>query len=876
MYKIIKSLTSNGSRNLLLAMAFSIAVFGVAFASPQSVSAACTAPSAPYGSVSYTSNVTQAGTYRIAVRLKAPTTTDNFLAIDVGNNCNIKYQLAGSDNVANTWKWISYKDGNSASVVNLNLTAGNNVINLYGTAPGVQVDRVLLMSDTACLPTGTGDNCYTPPDTTPPTVSLTAPQAGSTVQGTAATVSANATDAQGISKVEFYSGTTLIGSDTTSPYSASWNTTTTVDGPYSLTAKAFDTSNNSTTSSAISVKVTNTPPPPTPDTEPPSTPANLQATLATGTTTPQANLTWTASTDNVGVKSYDVYKGTTLLKTVTTNATTDSGLTIGQTYSYYVIAKDAVGNASAKSNTASISIPDSVIPTVSITSPSAGTTVSGTVNVAATAGDNIGVAKVQFLVDGVVQSPADTSAPYAFSWNTTALGNGAHTIAAQSYDAAGNKSLVDSKSVTVQNGDTTPPSAPGNFKAVASAYNKVVLTWTAATDASGIKDYLLSRDGVWVGLMGANTTTYTDTNVTATTKYSYELIAIDNADNLNSATTSVTTPDAPDSQAPSAPANLTATAVSTTQINLSWQASTDNIGVKNYEVYRGSTKVATVTTTSFGDTGLSPDTSYSYTVKAVDAAGNSSADSNTATVKTPAPPVTSTNVALNKPATVSSVESTNYSASRAVDGDAGTRWASALKSDGSGGSDPEWIYVDLGSSYDVSGVKLNWEAAYGKAYQVQVSTDASSWQSIYNTTSGDGGVDDLTGLTGSGRYVRMYGTARGTKWGYSLLEMEIYGKPSNVTPPPPPPPPILLNGDVYGQVRDSSTQKTLGSVYVSIYYSGSTHRVKTSSTGNYRMTGVPAGTYSFKYVRTNYITLNSDGTIPSGSTLTKNITMVHK
>jgi hypothetical protein len=86
--------------------------------------------------------------------------------------------------------------------------------------------------------------------------------------------------------------------------------------------------------------------------------------------------------------------------------------------------------------------------------------------------------------------------------------------------------------------------------------------------------------------------------------------------------------------------------------------------------------------------------------------------------------------------------------------------------------------VDLGLPIKVTHVKLTWEAAYGKSYQIQVSNNATTWTTIYTTTTGDGGVDDLTGLSGYGRYVRMNGTVRGTGYGYSLFEFEVYGVPT--------------------------------------------------------------------------------------------------
>lgn len=131
------------------------------------------------------------------------------------------------------------------------------------------------------------------------------------------------------------------------------------------------------------------------------------------------------------------------------------------------------------------------------------------------------------------------------------------------------------------------------------------------------------------------------------------------------------------------------------------------------------------------------------------------------------------NLALNRPTTASSNESTGLASNLAVDGNGGTRWSSLY-------SDPQWIQVDLGTTYPISLVRLRWEAAYARAYQIQTSTDGVTWTSVYSTTTGDGGLDDLA-VNGSGRYVRMSGTARATSWGYSLYEFEVYA----VRPPGP-------------------------------------------------------------------------------------------
>ncbi len=128
------------------------------------------------------------------------------------------------------------------------------------------------------------------------------------------------------------------------------------------------------------------------------------------------------------------------------------------------------------------------------------------------------------------------------------------------------------------------------------------------------------------------------------------------------------------------------------------------------------------------------------------------------------------NLALRRPAYASSVQAGGYPAKAAFDGNMYTRWSSQF-------SDPQWLYVDLGSTYNVNQVKIYWERACGKAFQIQVSNDASSWTTIYSTTTGTGGLNNLTNLSGVGRYVRMYGTARCTQWGYSIYEMQVYGSP---------------------------------------------------------------------------------------------------
>ncbi|MGV2884259.1 discoidin domain-containing protein [Paenibacillus taichungensis] len=130
----------------------------------------------------------------------------------------------------------------------------------------------------------------------------------------------------------------------------------------------------------------------------------------------------------------------------------------------------------------------------------------------------------------------------------------------------------------------------------------------------------------------------------------------------------------------------------------------------------------------------------------------------------------------NRPAYASSTEGNN-TANLAVDGSSGTRWSSAW------GKDPQWLYVDLGDTATIDKVRIQWEGAYAKAYQVQVSTDEVNWTDIYNTATGNGGTDELT-VNGSGRYVRVLGTERAlANYGYSIIELEVYGTGGTGVPP---------------------------------------------------------------------------------------------
>ena len=195
-----------------------------------------------------------------------------------------------------------------------------------------------------------------------------------------------------------------------------------------------------------------------PDTTPPSTPANVSAIAVSSS---QINVSWAASTDNVGVAGYQVFRNSVLIKTTTALSYNDTGLAASSTYSYTVAAFDAAGNYSPQSAPVSATTltPDTTPPTVSITTPVGGSTVSSTVTASASASDNVAVADVQFQLDGVNLGPDLTTAPYTISWDTTTTSNGAHNLTAIARDTSHNSTTSAAVTVTVSNTVGSIPTA---------------------------------------------------------------------------------------------------------------------------------------------------------------------------------------------------------------------------------------------------------------------------------------------------------------------------------------------------------------------------------------------------------------------------------
>ncbi|MEO8661518.1 MAG: hypothetical protein ABI693_23820 [Bryobacteraceae bacterium] len=252
--------------------------------------------------------------------------------------------------------------------------------------------------------------------------------------------------------------------------------------------------------------------------------------------------------------------------------------------------------------------------------------------------DNVGVGGYKVVRNG---TPLGTTA--FTTWYDTGLPDGvSYTYMVSSFDAAGN--APSPTQVTVQTKDVTPPTQPGNF-AVTLAGTAVTVRWTASTDNVKVASYRVYRglDGILptvIATVAANLTTYSNANVPTGTRFCYNMVAIDTVGRTSPATATlcVTTPD---KTPPTVPLAVAAKAVSATQVNVTWKASTDKIGVTGYKVYRAAKGGAltlisgAVPGTAFTDRSTTGHTPYTYRTAACDAAGNCSQQSVAALLTTP-------------------------------------------------------------------------------------------------------------------------------------------------------------------------------------------------------------------------------------------------
>lgn len=205
------------------------------------------------------------------------------------------------------------------------------------------------------------------------------------------------------------------------------------------------------------------------------------------------------------------------------------------TISYFITATDPSGNTARDppTGTYSITITDNDPPTVTITQPTNGAIVGGTISILATASDNIGVASVEFL-DGTTSIFIDNTPPYSASWSTALTIDGTHTITTKALDAAGN-SASDMITVTV---DNQAPTAPSSLTGTPASPTQIDLSWTASSDNTAVTGYQIFRDNTPVATVTG--TTYSDTALSAGTTYTYFIKAFDVAGNVSPPSSSIT------------------------------------------------------------------------------------------------------------------------------------------------------------------------------------------------------------------------------------------------------------------------------------------------------------------------------------------------
>ena len=292
-------------------------------------------------------------------------------------------------------------------------------------------------------------------DATPPSVSIVSPAAGATVSGTVA-VTADASDDVAVVGVQFKLNSVNLGvEDTSNSYSVSWDTSGVVNGSYTVTAVARDAAGNVTTSPGVPVTVSN-------DTTPPA----ISSVSTTSLTASGTTIDWTTNEASDSQVEYGLTasygSATTLNPTmVSSHSAPVSGLAANTLYHFRVRSRDAAGNLATSGDFTFITfVPADVTrPSVSITAPPAGATVSGTTTVSATASDDVAVVGVQFRLDDVSVGSEDLSSPYSVSWNSTMATNGSHALTAIARDAAGNQTT--SAAVTVNVSNPAPPPSGG-------------------------------------------------------------------------------------------------------------------------------------------------------------------------------------------------------------------------------------------------------------------------------------------------------------------------------------------------------------------------------------------------------------------------------
>ncbi|URN96852.1 MAG: discoidin domain-containing protein [Candidatus Pristimantibacillus lignocellulolyticus] len=454
------------------------------------------------------------------------------------------------------------------------------------------------------------------------------------------------------------------------------------------------------------------------DTIAPSVPTNLTATASSSS---QINLNWAASTDNVGVIGYDIYRNGIIVGSSSQASYSDTGLLALTSYSYFIKAKDAVGNFSSSSNTVTaVTLNGGVATALDRTGWTASSNPSSG-DVAAN------------LLDGNISSRWSTGTAMAPGQSIVVDMQSAKNISKIVMDSTGSdQDYARGYDVYVSNDGTnwgtaissgtgSGPIITVNFPTQTSRYIKVVQTGSVSN---------------WWSILEFN--------------------VFGSAGPV-------------DTVAPTIPVNVMATATSNSQINLSWTASTDNIGVSGYDIYRNGVIVGSSTATTYNDIGLTPATTYNYFIKAKDVAGNTSVASSTVNATTSGG---GTGNALDRAGWVASSSPISGDVpANLLDGNMSSRWST-----GATMTPGQFITIDMLSVKGFSKIVMDSTGSdndYARGYEVYMSNEGINWGSAIATGSGTGPVVTINFANINARYIKIVQTGTSSSW-WSIREINIY------------------------------------------------------------------------------------------------------
>jgi L-fucose isomerase-like protein len=404
-------------------------------------------------------------------------------------------------------------------------------------------------------------------------------------------------------------------------------------------------------------------------------------------------------------------------------------------------------------------------------------------------------------------------------------------------------------------GNALPTANAGNDQTITLPTNSLSLTGSGMDSDGTISSYLWTQvSGSATSMINPNTSTLSLAGLAASGTYTFRLTVTDNLGATASDDITITVNIAPMADAGT---DQTITLPSNSLVITGNGMDLDG-SISSYNWTKVSSLPATLTNTNTNTLNLAGLASGAHVVRltVTDDLGATASDEVNVIVNP------SANLAIGKIAVTSSNENASLAGAKAVDGSTTTRWSSQF-------SDPQWIYIDLGSNVNINQVKITWEAAAASNYKIQTSSDAITWADIKTISGNTTLVNDHTGLIGGGRYVRVYGTTRKTTYGYSIYELEVYGNVGNVLP-------IANAGADQTITLPTNSLNLIGggtdsdgtiSSYAWAQVSGPAITLTNPNTNTLNLTGLASGSYVFRLT----VTDNSGATASDDINVTVNI-----